>query len=61
MAAPGEMTTTNPTVAFTLDQDGLSLAEVHPNVPPSALYEHAIPFERDASIAEDNGLIVLFR
>ena len=55
------MSTTNSAVAFTLDQNGLSVAEVHRNLPPSALYEHAIRFEKDASIAETGGLIVLFR
>ena len=50
------MTATNPS-AFTLDQHGLAVTEVHRNLPPSALYEHAIRFEKDASIAEDGALV----
>jgi phosphoenolpyruvate carboxykinase (ATP) len=37
----------------------LTVAEVHRNLPPGALYEHAIRFEKDASIA-DNGALVAY-
>ena len=32
-------------------------SEVHRNLPPSALYEHAIRYEKDASIAENGALV----
>jgi phosphoenolpyruvate carboxykinase (ATP) len=44
---------------FTLDQHGLNVTEVNRNLPPSALYEHAIRYEKDASIA-DNGALVAY-
>src|SRR6476469_881755 len=50
------MTATNPS-AFTLNQHGLTVGDVHHNRPPSALYEHAIRFEKDASIAENGALV----
>src|SRR5438067_6042013 len=42
--------------AFTLKQHGLTVGNVHHNLPPSALYEHAIRYEKDASIAENGAL-----
>ena len=36
---------------------GLTVAEIHHNLSPSALYEHAIRFEKDASIAENGALV----
>src|SRR6187455_3441632 len=50
------MSTKNP-ANFDLAQHGLSVAEVHHNLSPSALYEHAIRFEKDASIAENGALV----
>ena len=50
------MNTTNP-ASFTLNQHGLAVTEVHRNLPPSALYEHAIRHEKDASIAENGALV----
>src|SRR3954447_1440591 len=50
------MNTTNP-VSFTLNQHGLAVTEVHRNLPPSALYEHAIRYEKDARIAENGALV----
>src|SRR3954469_786681 len=50
------MNTTNP-VPFTLNQHGLAVTEVHRNLPPSALYEHAIRYEKDARIAENGALV----
>ena len=50
------MNATNSAI-FTLDQHGLSVAEVHRNLPPSSLYEHAIRFEKEASIAENGALV----
>jgi phosphoenolpyruvate carboxykinase (ATP) len=32
-------------------------AEIYRNLPPSVLYEHAIRFEKDASIAENGALV----
>jgi phosphoenolpyruvate carboxykinase (ATP) len=42
---------------FNLKQQGLTVAEIHRNLPASALYEHAIRFEKDASIAENGALV----
>ena len=42
---------------FDLAGHGLHVAEVHRNLPPSALYEHAIRYESDASIAENGALV----
>ena len=50
------MNATNSAI-FTLEQHGLTVADVHHNLPPSALYEHAIRFEKDASIAENGALV----
>jgi Phosphoenolpyruvate carboxykinase (ATP) len=50
------MNSTNSAI-FTLEQHGLTVADVHHNLPPSALYEHAIRFEKDASIAENGALV----
>src|SRR5580765_3278397 len=50
------MNATNP-ASFTLNQHGLAVTEVHRNLPPSALYEHAIRHEKDASIAENGALV----
>lgn len=36
---------------------GLNVEEVHHNLPPSELYEHAIRYEKDASIAENGALV----
>ncbi len=43
---------------FDLTQQELTVGEVHRNLPPSALYEHAIRYEKDASIAENGALVV---
>src|SRR5947199_9534961 len=42
---------------FNLLQHGLSVATVHRNLSPSSLYEHAIRYEKDASIAENGALV----
>ena len=42
---------------FDLTEHELTVAEVHRNLPPSALYEHAIRYEKDASIAESGALV----
>jgi phosphoenolpyruvate carboxykinase (ATP) len=44
---------------FDLKGHELTVAEVHRNLPPGALYEHAIRYERRASIA-DNGALVAY-
>src|SRR5882757_1204676 len=43
--------------SFDLSVHGLTVTEVHHNLAPSALYEHAIRFEKDASIAENGALV----
>src|SRR5215831_9600210 len=43
--------------SFKLENHGLTVAEVHRNLAPSSLYEHAIRFEKDASIAENGALV----
>jgi phosphoenolpyruvate carboxykinase (ATP) len=42
---------------FDLKSHALTVDEVHHNLPPSALYEHAIRYEKDASIAENGALV----
>jgi phosphoenolpyruvate carboxykinase (ATP) len=43
--------------AFNLDEYGITVKEIHRNLPPSSLYEHAIRYEKDASIAENGALV----
>ena len=45
------------TAPFDLKDHGVTVAEIHRNLPPSALYEHAIRYEKDASIAENGALV----
>lgn len=45
------------TTAFDLNKHGLTVGEVHHNLTASSLYEHAIRFEKDASIAENGALV----
>jgi phosphoenolpyruvate carboxykinase (ATP) len=42
---------------FNLKDHELTVSEVHRNLPPSALYEHAILYEKDAHIAENGALV----
>jgi phosphoenolpyruvate carboxykinase (ATP) len=42
---------------FNLRDYGITVSEVHRNLPPSLLYEHAIRYEKDASIAENGALV----
>jgi len=42
---------------FNLKDHDLDVAEVHHNLPPSSLYEHAILYEKDASIAENGAMV----
>lgn len=42
---------------FDLSGHELTVAAVHRNLPPSALYEHAIRYEKDSSIAENGALV----
>jgi phosphoenolpyruvate carboxykinase (ATP) len=42
--------------AFNLKEHALTVEEVYRNLPPSALYEHAI-YEKDAHIAENGALV----
>jgi phosphoenolpyruvate carboxykinase (ATP) len=44
---------------FDLKDHELTVAEIHRNLPVGALYEHAIRYEKDASIA-DNGALVAY-
>src|SRR5215831_18811458 len=43
--------------SFKLEEHSITVAEVHHNLAPSSLYEHAIRFEKDASIAENGALV----
>src|SRR4029453_18106026 len=47
----------HPMSDFSLEQHQLSVGEVHHNLAASALYEHAIRHEQDASIAENGALV----
>ena len=40
-----------------LKDHGISVAEIHRNLPPSALYGHAVRYEKDARIAENGALL----
>src|SRR5215204_714118 len=42
---------------FNLEQHQLTVGDVHHNLPPSSLYEHAIRYEKDSSIAENGALV----
>src|SRR5262245_7553412 len=43
--------------AFNLKKYDITVPEVHHNPPPSLLYEHAIRYDRDATIAENGALV----
>ena len=43
--------------AFDLKEHGITIADVHRNLPASSLYEHAVRYEKDASIAENGALV----
>jgi len=42
---------------FDLSEYEINITPVHRNLPPSALYEHAIRYEKNASIAENGALV----
>ena len=42
---------------FDLKGHGATVRRIHRNLPPNALYEHAIRYEKDASIAENGALV----
>ncbi len=42
---------------FNLKAHNITVGVIHHNLPPSALYEHAIRYEKDASIAENGALV----
>ncbi len=42
---------------FNLNNHELTVSEVHRNLPPSSLYEHAIRYDPDASIAANGALV----
>ena len=44
---------------FDLHEHELTVGEVHRNLPPGALYEHAIRYEKDSHVA-DNGALVAY-
>lgn len=44
-------------LSFDLGDYELTNSEVHRNLPPSELYEHAIRYEKDSSIAENGALV----
>ncbi|MGC2111816.1 MAG: phosphoenolpyruvate carboxykinase (ATP) [Candidatus Korobacteraceae bacterium] len=43
--------------SFDLKEHNINVAVIHHNLPPSALYEHAIRYDKDASIAENGALV----
>ena len=43
--------------SFNLKQHEIAVEEIHRNLAPSALYEHAILYEKDAHIAENGALV----
>jgi phosphoenolpyruvate carboxykinase (ATP) len=43
--------------SFTLDQHELTVAQIHRNLPPSVLYDHAIRYDKNAAIAENGALV----
>src|SRR5580700_11027946 len=43
--------------SFNLQQHEIAVEEIHRNLAPSALYEHAILYEKDAHIAENGALV----
>ena len=47
--------------SFDLSQHELSGKEIHRNLPASVLYEHAIRYEKEATIAENGACRVLGR
>jgi phosphoenolpyruvate carboxykinase (ATP) len=47
------------TEPFSLQDHGLTVTEIHRNLPLGALYEHAIRYEKDASIV-DNGALAAY-
>ena len=46
--------------SFTLKQHEITVNQIHRNLPPSALYEHAILDEKHAHIAENGALVACF-
>jgi phosphoenolpyruvate carboxykinase (ATP) len=46
-------------VSFNLQEHGVTVAEVHRNLPIGALYEHTVRHEKDASIV-DNGALAAY-
>jgi phosphoenolpyruvate carboxykinase (ATP) len=50
----------NPTGDFNLEPHQLTVGEVHRNLAPSAFYEPAIRYEKEASIAENGALVACF-
>jgi phosphoenolpyruvate carboxykinase (ATP) len=43
--------------SFQLDEHDITVAEIHRNLPPCLLYEHAIRYEKDAAIAANGALV----
>jgi phosphoenolpyruvate carboxykinase (ATP) len=43
--------------AFDLKDHELTVAEIHRNLPPGTLYEHAIRYEKEASITATGALV----
>src|SRR5215475_1605336 len=43
--------------SFNLHEYDITVAEIHHNLPPSQLYEHAIRYEKDSHIAENGALV----
>ena len=49
------------TALFDLEDHGVTVGEIHRNLPPSALYGYAIRYEKDASIGREWHAGCLFR
>jgi phosphoenolpyruvate carboxykinase (ATP) len=45
------------TAAFNLSEYGITVEEIHHNLSPSSLYEHAIRYDKGATIAENGALV----
>src|SRR5215469_1501902 len=47
----------DPMAIFDLKEHGITVNPLYRNLPPSELYEHAIRYDKDASIAENGALV----
>jgi len=47
------------TARFTLEQYGIDVAEIHRNLPPAVLYEHALAFDPGSMITSSGALVAM--